>query len=77
MNLDRASDYYRKGYRAGESGKLFIKANASPGTFAQRDFDEGFRAGYNDMLWDEIRARRASHVVSRKTGPHLLSDAGA
>ena len=63
--LDRATHFYRVGYRDAEAGRPF-RADLTPGTFAAYDYGEGYCAGQNAIYWDAIREneRRAARPSS-------------
>jgi hypothetical protein len=58
--LDRASAAYRKGYYAGYKADPSTERPYAPdnGTFAERDYADGFAAGKNDRFWDDKKAGR-------------------
>ena len=53
--LDRSSQAYQRGYRAGYASELEMEQPLPPdnGTFRERDYADGFAAGRNDRRWDK------------------------
>ena len=49
--LNRASHAFRLGYRDGYFNRANVP-NAEQGTFAHRDYCDGYMAGVNDQKWD-------------------------
>lgn len=56
--LERTSDAYRKGYYAGYGVGPEVERPYAPdnGSFAARDYADGFAAGQNDRKWNDKRA---------------------
>lgn len=77
--MDKATQGFRQGYRAGQDGTIGIEANPHPrGSFAHFDWDEGHKAGVNDRKWAEIYARRAAeraayqaYVAAQRSGSEI------
>lgn len=55
--LERTSDSYRKGYYTGYAAGSEAQRPYAPdnGSFAERDYADGFAAGQNDRKWDDWR----------------------
>jgi hypothetical protein len=45
---------YRQGFRDAEVNAP-ARTDLCPGTFAHRDYNDGYDAGFNEMYWDAVR----------------------
>jgi len=61
--LDRASHFYRIGFRAAEANEP-ARTDLIPGTFAHHDYEDGYSAGFNQLYWDAVRDN-AAHDAGR------------
>ena len=52
--LDRASHFYRVGYRDAEACRQY-RIDLDTGSFAAYDYAEGYHAGFNALYWDAVR----------------------
>jgi len=51
---DRMTHFYRIGFRDAEAVRP-ARTDLVAGTFAGYDYEQGYRAGFNQLYWDAVR----------------------